>query len=149
VTTGEVQSSVKKGSSWSRWQQSGAGKWRDEEDAEHAHASLGDELKQDVRFATRTLRKSPGFAAAAALSLALGVGANVAVFSVVNAVLIEPLPYPQGDRLAVLSAKDRVGWIDVSLVPGRHCWQTQTHAFESLAGLLETIRPRTVTLEPW
>ena len=61
-----------------------------------------DTIRRDLRYAVRAFLRSPGFTATAILSLAIGVGANTAIFSVASALLLRPLPYPHADRLVIL-----------------------------------------------
>lgn len=62
-----------------------------------------EELWRDVRFSARTLAKAPAFTLIAVATLALGIGVNTAIFSVINAILLRPLPYPQAERLVFLT----------------------------------------------
>src|ERR1700674_98255 len=90
-------------------------------------------LLQDVRYAFRLLAKSPMFTVIAVLTLTLGIGANTAIFSVVNAVLLRPLPFKDASRLAVLRETSR-GVGDVSVTyPDFLDWRQQSRTFEQLA----------------
>src|SRR5216684_4385533 len=91
-------------------------------------------LLQDLRFALRSLRKNPGFTAVAVLVMALGIGANTAMFSVVNAVLLRPLAYRDADRIVKLRTmwKKDGGGNQVS-APDYHDWHDQSTAFEAMA----------------
>jgi putative ABC transport system permease protein len=86
----------------------------------------------NLRFALRQLRKSPGFTAVAVLTLALGIGANTAIFSVVNAVLLRPLPYPQADRLVYLN--EVIQGTDTAIaLPDYVDWRRDNTSFQHLA----------------
>ena len=94
-----------------------------------------DTLRQDFRYGLRTLYRSPGFAAVAALTLALGVGANTAIFSVVYGVLLEPLPYKDAARLILLNeTTPRVGVVSVSY-PNFLDWRAQSSQFSQMAAV--------------
>jgi hypothetical protein len=93
-----------------------------------------DALRQDVRYAVRGLRRTPGFTVAVVLTLALGIGTNTAIFSVVDQLLLRPLPYPDGDRIVRIhetsvgdndrSDVNPANWLD---------WQRQSQTLASLA----------------
>jgi putative ABC transport system permease protein len=92
-------------------------------------------LGQDLRYAARTLRKSPAFTIVAALTLALGIGANTAIFSVVDAVILRPLPYPEPARLVELWGNVKRTKVERrgASFPDYLDWRTQSRSFEAVA----------------
>ncbi|RPJ78368.1 MAG: hypothetical protein EHM13_14720, partial [Acidobacteria bacterium] len=95
-------------------------------------------LSSDLLFAFRMLARAPGFSLFVVLSLSLGIGANAAIFSVVNAVLLEPLPYPDPGRLVMVwqDLRARGGPADEWATPGNFFdWQAESGAFDHLAAV--------------
>jgi predicted permease len=95
-------------------------------------------LLQDLRYGLRILWKSPGFTAVAVLTLALGIGANTAIFSIVNSVLLRPLPFPNPDQLIAVNEKDMRGEMPGGVMantsyPDFFDWRSQNHVFENIA----------------
>jgi putative ABC transport system permease protein len=90
-------------------------------------------LGRDVAYALRQMRKSPGFAAVVIITLALGIGANTAVFSIVDAVMLRPLPYAQPQRLVVVESRGISGGFERDLCyPDFFDYRAQSHSFEHL-----------------
>jgi len=91
------------------------------------------ELLQDLRYAARMLRKNPGFTTIAVLTLTLGIGANTAIFSVVNGVLLNPLPYPHPEQLVTIhESKPNFDRGSISY-PNFRDWQKNSRTFASMA----------------
>ena len=105
-----------------------------EEIRDERKVSIVDTLRQDVRFGLRTLRRSPGFAAAAIVTLGLGIGANVAIFSLIHGVLLEPLPYANSDRLLLLrQSAPLAGRADIGVsIKELYDYRAQLQAFDGL-----------------
>ena len=89
-------------------------------------------FSQDVRFALRSLRRSPGFTITAILALALGIGANTAIFTVINTVLLQPLSYPHSERIVQLFRKFSDGEGYAASIPKFMVWREQTSVFQSV-----------------
>src|SRR6185295_9656423 len=98
-----------------------------------------DTLFQDLRFGIRLLLKNPGFSGVAVLALALGIGANTAIFSVVNSVLLRPLPYAEPDRLFELREVKLPEHPDFPVTPATFLdWQNQSATFAQIGAYLPT-----------
>ncbi len=105
---------------------------------DHREVRLGRwlaEVPGDVRYALRALRRSPVFAITAVLTLAIGIGANTAIFSVVSAVILRPLPFPHSERLVMLSEDNaEKGWRRQVAAPANYLdWRERVPAFEDVA----------------
>src|SRR5215475_385097 len=110
-------------------------------------------LLLDLKFAFRQLRKSPGFTATAVLMLAFGIGATTAIFSIVEGVLLRPLPFPESDRLVVLAdclqGASIGGNCEAGVtVPDIKAYTRETHSFTSLGGYQNAGYERSGSGEP-
>jgi putative ABC transport system permease protein len=98
--------------------------------------SLVETCWQDLRFGLRTLRKSPVFTVAAVLTVALGIGANTVIFTLVNGILLKPLPYPQPDRLVMLWERQLSDGTLRTVAPANFFdWREQSHSFDKIAAI--------------
>lgn len=90
-------------------------------------------VAQDIRFAFRMLRRAPAFTIIVILTMALGIGATTAIFSVVDSVVLKPLPYPESDRIVRLYQLSDKGARNSVSQPNFHDWAERTHSFSALA----------------
>jgi putative ABC transport system permease protein len=106
-----------------------------------------EDLASDARFALRVLRRSPALTLAAVITLALGVGANTAIFSAVNAVILRPLPFHQPDRLVMLwESNPEFHWDQQDVAPANMLdWREQVHAFSDVAAYMDGDATGTLT----
>jgi predicted permease len=96
--------------------------------------SWAHDLGRDVRFALRSYRRSIGFTVVALLTLALGIGTTTAAFSIIDAVLLRPLPYPEPDRIVTLTGRDSLGQEIASVsAPNYYDWREQSRSFATMA----------------
>lgn len=107
-------------------------------------------LWQDLRYGARTLIKKPGFTLIAVLTLSLGIGANTAIFTVINAALLRPLPYPEAERLTVVATTMRRDTVEVrsTSYPDFVDWRAQNTVFERIAARVSASFTLTGGAEP-
>ena len=91
-----------------------------------------DSVIADLKYALRAMRRNPGFTAIALAALAIGIGANTAIFTVVDAVLLQPLPYPQPDRIMKVARQEPSGTSDSNSIPKYMVWR-KNDVFEAMA----------------
>src|SRR6267142_160493 len=103
---------------------------------------------RDIKYAIRLLLRAPGFAAVALVTLALGIGANTAIFSVLNAVLLRPLPYADPDRLVAIGDRSPDGSPGNTGYTTFVDWRDRAHAFEEMALIRSWSPTLMVTGEP-
>src|ERR1700687_325023 len=96
-------------------------------------ANLVPNLFSDFPYAARALRRNAAFTATAVAALSLGIAANTALFSVVNKVLLEPLPYPHPEHLVQLMSTSPLGNQNIVSIPKYRIWRDFTHLFQSIA----------------
>src|SRR6266404_3393238 len=108
------------------------------------------DLIQDLRYGARMLVKKPGFTLVAIITLALGIGANTAIFSVVNAVLLRPLPFLQPERLAMVNTTNLARGITNfgTAMPDFRAWRDRNQTFEKMAAFSTTNFNISGTTEP-
>src|SRR4051812_18054162 len=107
-------------------------------------------LWQDISFGLRMMAKKPGFTFIGVLALALGIGANTAIFSVVNAVLLRPLPYQHSERLVWIWETNPGADIkqETASMPNFNDWRTQSQSFEEMAAFAGSALTLTSEHEP-
>jgi putative ABC transport system permease protein len=118
-----------------------------EEHREVRRMQLLEDFIADARFALRSLRRTPGLAGAAIVTLALGIGANVAIFSAVNAVVLQPLPFPQPDRLMVITEENpEKHWhLEVAAPANLLDWRARVADFQDVTGYVDGLGEATLT----
>ena len=106
------------------------------------------DARQDLQYAARMLRRAPGFTISAVLTLALGIGANTAIFTVVHAVMLRPLPYPEPDRLVGMIQQHKSGGVDIVTWPDYVEWRDTAKSFTSLGAAWNRVSNLTGIEEP-